>query len=239
MSNDWIKMRVGLQNGDPHVVRILSAMCTQPCVQFADKCRVVGALHAVWCIFDQYSQDGKVAYTPAEMDTVVGWSGFTQAMIDEGWLEFDGANTLIMNNPESHNGKPAKRRASENKRIAELRAQRTQDVRIDAYKKRTRGRGDIRSKSKSKAIQGGRVLEAPPPSRFTQADFDQRDLRLIGVARKKLTAWIESHPSSSRDITNSEVYSRIADETGLTIERILALEKLQHQWPQETKSDTA
>ena len=232
MANDWIKMRVGLQNGDPHVVRIMSAL-------HADRLRTVGALHAVWCVFDQYSTDGKIDYTPSSMDEFLGWTGFTQAVIDVGWLEFDGVNSLIMNNPESHNGKSAKRRASENIRKQNVRMMSAERLHKSRHPAPQEGEGDIRSKSKSKAIQGGRVLEAPPPSRFTPADFDQRDLRLIGVARKKLTAWIESHPSSSRDITNGEVYSRIADETGLTIERILALEKLQHQWPQETKSDTA
>lgn len=99
-------MRVGLQNGDPHVVRIMSALD-------ADKLRVIGALHAVWCVFDQYSDDGRISYTPAEMDSCIGLKGFSQSMIDVGWLIFDGANTLTMHNFDVHNGRSAKRRSSE------------------------------------------------------------------------------------------------------------------------------
>jgi hypothetical protein len=220
-------MRVGLQYGDPHVVRITSAL-------HADRLRTVGALHAVWCVFDQYSTDGKIDYTPSSMDDFLGWSGFTQAMIDVGWLEFDGVNSLIMNNPESHNGKSAKRRASENLRKQYVRNMSAQRPHRGGQNAPQEGEGDLRSKSKA-STQGGRVLKAPP-SQFSQADFDQRDMRLIGAARKKLNAWMESHPSSSNGMTNAEFYGRIADETGLTIERILALEKLQHEWPESKRA---
>lgn len=106
MAGDWIKMRIGLQYGDPHVVRIMSALN-------ADKLRVIGALHGAWCLFDQYSSDGKLSYTPSEMDLLIGWQGFSKAMIEVGWLEFDGGNTLTMHNFDAHNGKSGKRRASE------------------------------------------------------------------------------------------------------------------------------
>lgn len=109
MAGDWIKMRIDLQS-HPKVVRILSA--TQ-----SDKFRVIGGLHAVWSVFDTHSEDGKLSgYTPMALDHVIGWDGFAQAMIDVGWLEWDGLETLAMPEFGEHNGKSAKRRAEDQKR---------------------------------------------------------------------------------------------------------------------------
>lgn len=109
MSDDWIKLRVSLQS-HPKVVRILSATT-------ADKFRVIGGLHAVWCVFDAHSEHGKlVGYTPELMDHIIGWPGFSQAMIDVGWLDFDGDRTLYAVDFETHNGKSAKRRAEDQRR---------------------------------------------------------------------------------------------------------------------------
>jgi hypothetical protein len=124
LSVEWIKMRVGLQHGDPHVVRILSAVNAdtnqadgpQSVRTVSDKFRVIGALHAVWCLFDQYSDDGNLTYTPAEMDGLLGWNGFSKALIEVGWIEFEAPNTLKMHSFDTHNGTSAKRRASENLR---------------------------------------------------------------------------------------------------------------------------
>lgn len=114
MAGDWIKMRLELQS-HPKVVRILSATG-------ADKFRVVGGLHAVWSVFDQHSEDGVLhGYTPDLMDHIIGWQGFSSAMIGVGWLEYDGDNRLIMPGFECHNGKSGKRRAEDQKRKREAR----------------------------------------------------------------------------------------------------------------------
>lgn len=121
MAGDWLKMRIDL-NSHPKVVRILSATGT-------DKFRVIGGLHAVWSVFDQHSTDGVLAgYTPALMDHVIGWEGFCQAMVDVGWLEYDGAETLVMPEFSEHNGKSGKRRAEDQKRKRDSR-NRPQSVR--------------------------------------------------------------------------------------------------------------
>lgn len=109
MAGDWIKMRIELQS-HPKIVRILSA--TQ-----SDKFRAIGGLHAVWSVFDLHSENGKLhGYTPALMDHIIGWDGFSQAMVDVGWLLFDGSETLSMPEFTEHNGKSAKRRAEDQKR---------------------------------------------------------------------------------------------------------------------------
>lgn len=109
MAGDWIKMRGDLQS-HPKVVRILSATR-------ADKFRVIGGLHAVWNVFDTHSVDGKLSgYTPDALDHIIGWEGFSQAMINVGWLAFDGLETLEMPEFSEHNGQSAKRRAEDQKR---------------------------------------------------------------------------------------------------------------------------
>lgn len=109
MAGDWIKMRSELQS-HPKVVRILSATKS-------DKFRVIGGLHAVWAVFDAHSNDGKLyGYTPDLMDHIIGWEGFSAAMIAVEWLLWDEAETLALPEFDEHNSKSAKRRAEDQKR---------------------------------------------------------------------------------------------------------------------------
>lgn len=99
----WIKMGVGLRR-HPKVVRITAALKT-------DRLRVVGALHAVWCVFDEHSTDGVLpGYTAGIMDEEIGWRGFSTAMQAVGWLVEDDEG-LQVPDYEEHNGATAKRRA--------------------------------------------------------------------------------------------------------------------------------
>lgn len=112
MAGDWIKMRLDLQT-HPKVVRILSATK-------ADKFRVIGGLHAVWSVFDTHSSDGTLpGYSPETLDHIIGWDGFSSAMISVGWLVLEGAETLILPEFDEHNGKSGKRRAEDQKRKRE------------------------------------------------------------------------------------------------------------------------
>lgn len=118
MAGDWIKMRLDLAT-HPKVVRIMSATKS-------DKFRVVGGLHSVWAVFDQHTEDGSLfGYTPELMDITIGWSGFSDAMINVGWLVYDGAETLVMPDFDNHNGKSARRRAEDSNR---KRVQRTSAI---------------------------------------------------------------------------------------------------------------
>ncbi|WP_237141843.1 hypothetical protein [Pseudomonas putida] len=133
MAGDWIKMRVDLQT-HPKVFRMVSALR-------ADRLRVIGGLHVAWSIFDTHSADGVLhGYTPDAMDAVIGWPGFTQAMIDVEWAAIDEDGSLVMPRFDEHNGASAKRRANDSER---KRASRKSDsVRklsaSDADKTRTR-----------------------------------------------------------------------------------------------------
>jgi hypothetical protein len=115
MASDWLKMRIDLQS-HPKVVRILSATKS-------DKFRVIGGLHAVWAVFDTHSVDGRLTgYTPELMDHVIGWNGFSAAMMAVGWLGMDGPETLVIPEFTTHNGQSGKRRAEDQKRKKESRS---------------------------------------------------------------------------------------------------------------------
>jgi len=108
MAGDWIKMRSDLHT-HPKVVRISSALK-------ADRLRVVGGLHAVWCLFDVHSEDGMLSgYTAETVDELIGFAGFANAMCAVQWLKAE-PDGLSLPEFDEHNGQSAKRRASETKR---------------------------------------------------------------------------------------------------------------------------
>lgn len=164
----WIKMGVGLRR-HPKVVRIMSALK-------ADRLRVVGALHAVWCVFDEHSSDGFLAgYSMAVMDAEIGWPGFSAAMQAVGWLQED-RDGLTVPDYEAHNGPTAKRRATDTSRKGKSRkgGQRSADCpqedspqsgqvsASDADKVRNRVEKSREEPIPSEAKASG--AEAPPPS---------------------------------------------------------------------------
>lgn len=155
MAGDWIKMRSELQS-HPKVVRILSATKS-------DKFRVIGGLHAVWSVFDTHSTSGELfGYTPDSMDHVVGWPGFSSAMLAVDWLLFDGDQTLTLPEFDEHNSKGAKRRAEDQKR---KRDDRKDEENIpsrsgqNADKKRTREREE---KKEQKTTPDGELFSGIP-----------------------------------------------------------------------------
>ncbi|ENI1096033.1 Pyocin large subunit [Enterobacter hormaechei] len=137
MAGDWIKMRADLHT-HPKVVRMASALK-------ADRLRIVGGLHSAWCLFDVHSVDGFLdGYCADTLDDLIGFPGFSRAMMAVGWLEENG-ESLVMPRFEAHNGQSAKRRAQD--------ADRKRNVRkasaSEADKKRTREekrREDIKDK---------------------------------------------------------------------------------------------
>jgi hypothetical protein len=131
MAGDWIKMGKDLLT-HPKVVRMASALR-------ADKLRTVGGLFAVWCLFDEHSEDGQIeGYTQEAIDDLIGWPGFSAAMVMVQWLETPDGFCALPRFDE-HNGQSAKRRAMETQRKRRERAE--EDARLSALeadKKRSR-----------------------------------------------------------------------------------------------------
>jgi hypothetical protein len=150
MAGDWIKMRADLHT-HPKVVRISSALK-------ADRLRIVGGLHAVWCLFDAHSEDGSLSgYTLDAIDELIGFAGFSEAMCKVDWLSADPDGVALPEFDE-HNGQSAKRRATETQRKRREReeeaaeAARTASA-SDADKKRSRE--EKRREDKSPSLRSG------------------------------------------------------------------------------------
>lgn len=141
MAGDWIKLRADLLT-HPKVVRIATILN-------ADRLRVIGGLHAVWCLFDVHSSDGMLdGYTSEVLDGHLGWLGFSAAMIKVRWLEENGENLTV---PEfdKHNGQSAKRRAQETERKRLAREQEDLSA-IVADKKRSKEQKRTEDKKEDK-----------------------------------------------------------------------------------------
>lgn len=152
MADDWIKMRKNIRT-HPRVIRIVSALCPQSCGQASDTLRVIGALWSVWCVFDDHADNGVLSgYSPEMMDAVVGWPGFSAAMIAAGWLDsavVDGVQVLVAPDYFEHNGSTAKRRADDTK---QKRARRSAAVVSEACPQNVRSASDRTRTREEKSI---------------------------------------------------------------------------------------
>lgn len=188
MAGDWIKMRIDLLS-HPKIVRILSATKS-------DKFRVVGGLHAVWSIFDTHSEDGVLdGYSAYALDHVIGWDGFSAALLSVGWLEeFDG--TLVMPEFDEHNGKSGKRRAEDQKRKRDARKD-PENVRIlSANEQDENGTREREEKEKSKAKQDQKTTAAP------RRDW-LAELIELGVSEKHARDWLEVRRAKKSKLTDT------------------------------------
>lgn len=205
MAGDWIKMRSELQS-HPKVVRILSATNS-------DKFRVIGGLHAVWAVFDTHSVDGKLSgYTPATMDHIIGWQGFSEAMVAVGWLLFDGDQTLALPEFGEHNGQSAKRRAEDQKRKRNVRVSSGND----ADNLRTESGLDKREdKDKEK-------------SRSDKADRISRSV--------EIDTWLDSLPEGQDPIPADDPIFDYAKKTGIPFDYLdLAWERFAQDYRSKHK----
>ncbi len=181
MAGDWIKMRSNLRR-HPKIVRIASALN-------ADRLRVLGGLHAVWCLFDEHSVDGQLyGYTRSALDEEIGFPGFADALIGIGWLSSDGNDGLSLPDFDAHNGASAKRRAQEADRKRAERATGNDDPQggeipsaSGADKKRTREekrREERREKKPSvSSARGSRLPTDWEPGETGDAFAEQQGLR--------------------------------------------------------------
>ena len=160
----WIKMGVGLRR-HPKVVRIASALK-------ADRLRVVGALHALWCVFDEHSNDGVLAgYTLAIMDDEIGWRGFSAAVQAVGWLVEDG-DGLYVPEYEEHNGPTAKRRALDNQRKGKSRKSSEVDP-PDSYQESGQVSASDADKTKNREEKRREEKKETPPTPRGEGRFPE------------------------------------------------------------------
>jgi len=124
MAADWIKMRWNLRTD--YRVRKIASRCgvTVP--------HAVGALHALWSIFDEHSNDGVLQFCSREsVESDTQTPGLISALEQVGWARWlDSSNdseSLELVGWLEHNGKSAKERLQNASRQNKFRNSVTQD----------------------------------------------------------------------------------------------------------------
>ncbi|MCF5049326.1 Pyocin large subunit-like protein [Pseudomonas simiae] len=188
MAGDWIKMRIDLQT-HPKVFRMVSALK-------ADRLRIIGGLHIAWSIFDTHSSDGElVGYTVEAMDAVVGWPGFTQAMIDVEWASVNDGGSLVMPRFDEHNGASAKRRANDSERKRNERKKPVRNLSAsDADSLRTREEKRREEKKEQDQKQG-----AGAPAKAGK--FDPLNAKPENVSDKAWADWCQHRKEIRKPLT--------------------------------------
>lgn len=170
----------------PKVVRIMSALK-------ADKLRVIGALHAVWSLFDAHSDDGVLdGYTLEALDDHLGWPGFSASMARVDWL-IENAESLAVPRFDEHNGQSAKRRATESQRKRTDRNVRKTSA-VDADKKRTREEKRREDINTLPTVVGRPTKKCP-------IDFEVTELMSVWAARECPNFQTEKATAKFRDHT--------------------------------------
>jgi hypothetical protein len=111
VAGEWIKFEASTPE-KREVFSITAAM------GWTDPDLTVGKLLKVWRWFDQQTVGGNAdGVTLALLDSIIGVSGFAQAMCNVGWL-VSNERGVSLPNFDRHNGKTAKERALTAKRVA-------------------------------------------------------------------------------------------------------------------------
>lgn len=119
MAGDWIKIEKCLSQ-KPEVYQIAQQTGLDPW-------SVVGRLIEVWSWADAQTDDGRIdGIVPALIDRIAGFNGFAAAMAatrPAAWLLVD-EHGITLPAYERHNGKSAKKRATNTRRQQDWRATR-------------------------------------------------------------------------------------------------------------------
>lgn len=117
MAYEWIKIEV-VTPDKPEIYQLAEILAIDPDA-------VLGKLIRIWAWADQQTIDGNAnsnaaSVTKSAIDRIGFMPGFADALIQVGWLRFDGS-ILIFPNFDRHNGKSSKKRALTNRRVTEHR----------------------------------------------------------------------------------------------------------------------
>ncbi|WP_233268452.1 hypothetical protein [Pantoea sp. BAV 3049] len=117
MAYEWIKIEV-VTPDKPEIYQLAEILAIDPDA-------VLGKLIRVWAWADQQTIDGNAnsnaaSVTKSAIDRIGFMPGFADALLQVGWLRFEGS-VLIFPNFERHNGKSSKKRLLTNRRVTEHR----------------------------------------------------------------------------------------------------------------------
>jgi hypothetical protein len=123
---------------------------------------VVGKCCRVWAWFDANTTDGITkSVTTALLDRYCGITGFSQAMVNVGWMVIDDGD-LFLPNYDRHNSQTAKDRALNAKRVAK-----SKKKALDNAEGNGKGNGESLPKSLDREEKRREDSKAPKGTRFT------------------------------------------------------------------------
>ena len=186
MSLPWIKIECGLIN-KPEVMRLAGLLDI-------DEHTVVGHLVAFWSWVDaNMSRDcPDTTGTKRGLDRVAGRDGFTEALVQVGWLEFDG-NRVTVPHFEYHLSQSAKTRATDARKKARQRAvSRSKGDNVPLPTGQEGGPEEIRGEKKYIYVQSPDVLIPTTMDNDTCKDAMVRWCKYL-----EAKGWHESAPSEN------------------------------------------
>jgi len=186
MSLPWIKIECGLIN-KPEVMQLAGLLDI-------DEHTVVGHLVAFWSWVDaNMSRDcPDTTGTKRGLDRVAGRDGFTDALVQVGWLEFDGSRVTVPHF-EYHLSQSAKTRATDARKKARQRAaSRSKRDNVPLASGQEGGPEEIRGDKKYIYVQSPDVLIPTTMDNDTCKDAMVRWCRYL-----EAKGWHESAPSEN------------------------------------------
>ena len=186
MSLPWIKIECGLIN-KPEVMQLAGLLDI-------DEHTVVGHLVAFWSWVDaNMSRDcPDTTGTKRGLDRVAGRDGFTEALVQVGWLEFDG-NRVTVPHFEYHLSQSAKTRATDARKKARQRAaSRSKGDNVPLQSGQEGGPEEIRRDKKYIYVQSPDVLIPTTMDNDTCKDAMVRWCKYL-----EAKGWHESAPSEN------------------------------------------
>ena len=186
MSLPWIKIECGLIN-KPEVMQLAGLLDI-------DEHSVVGHLVAFWSWVDaNMSRDcPDTTGTKRGLDRVAGRDGFTDALVQVGWLEFDG-NRVTVPHFEYHLSQSAKTRATDARKKARQRAaSRSKGDNVPLQSGHEGGPEEIRRDKKYIYVQSPDVLIPTTMDNDTCKDAMVRWCKYL-----EAKGWHESAPSEN------------------------------------------
>lgn len=206
MAGDWIKMRANLHS-HPKVVRMASALN-------ADRLRIVGGLHAVWCLFDEHAEDGQLhGYDADTVDSHISFPGFAAAMESVSWLLTDGL-CVTLPRFEEHNGQSAKRRAME--------AQRKRSERQNPVRNLSAPHADVvRTREEKRREEKIEDRESVPRKRVTTPVLQKPE----DVTDSTWADWLQLRKTKRAPVTETVIEQAKAEalKAGIPLQRFLEI----------------
>lgn len=114
MAGDWIK----IEAATPRKIEVYLLAEKLAC----DITQALGCVVAFWCLYDQQVQSGNaLSVTEVTLDSMIGVTGFTRAMLEVGWLRGEDGKYMVPN-VDRHLSNTAKKRALNARRVAEFKS---------------------------------------------------------------------------------------------------------------------